>query len=198
MGCDNVWFAYTHLHGLLNGVAFGLLFPIGFIVARFHRCRRSKAWFIIHVCIQLTGVLFTIPAFILIWFAGASRLPTHPHAILGVILMAITLVQPFIGIFRPHIKKDGTKSVYRKIWEWIHRIWGLSIILIGFAQVTLGVFLISPPRGVWIAWLSLLGSWVIHFIVAEIIRCACMCYWRGRDKCEDEKDEEVEMKNKHP
>ena len=54
VGCDNVWFAYTHLHGLLNGVAFGLLFPIGFIVARFHRCRRSKAWFIIHVCIQVS------------------------------------------------------------------------------------------------------------------------------------------------
>ena len=43
-------------------------------------------------------MIFTIPAFVIVFVAGASQEPSHPHAVIGIILMAITLVQPINGI----------------------------------------------------------------------------------------------------
>ena len=133
--CDRIWFSYAHLHGLMMALAWGILLPLGFLVARYYRfC--GKAWFIIHVtlqvsvracvrvsvsvslslsvCIcvsnlslavslphcpssQITGVLLTITAFVLI-FPATSPTPSHPHAIIGLLLMLLTLQQPINGI----------------------------------------------------------------------------------------------------
>lgn len=72
---------------------------------------------------------------------------------------------------RPHIRKDKTKSVYRVIWEWFHRIYGITVILFGFVQVSLGVFLIVPPQAVWIVWILLMFTWIVSFTVLEVIKC---------------------------
>ena len=98
---------------------------------------------------------------------------------------------------RPHIKEDGDKSTYRVCWEWFHRIYGLFVIMLGFAQVSLGVFLIVPPRAVWITWLVICGFWVGHFVVGNIVRViyCFLCHHEPRD--EDLKNGGHELKNKH-
>ena len=53
LSCDRIWFSYLHLHGLMMAIAFGILFPTGFLIARHYRCSGSKAWFIAHVTIQV-------------------------------------------------------------------------------------------------------------------------------------------------
>ena len=84
------------------------------------------------------------------------------------------------------------KTKYRMCWEWFHRIWGASTVILGLIQVTLGVFLIVPPMGVWIVWILMLCAWVAAFIVHEIIKWVCLC------KSSSDADEEFEMKSKHP
>ena len=147
-------------------IAFGILFPTGFIIARYFRCSGSKAWFVAHVTVQLAAVAFSVPAFVMIWFAGASKQPTHPHAIIGIFLMLFMLIQPINGFLRPHIKEGEKKFLYRKTWEVIHRSWGITL---GLLEVSLGVFLIVPPAPVWIVWSIMLPGWIIAFVVHEII-----------------------------
>ena len=88
---------------------------------------------------------------------------------------ALILTCYFFIHSRPHIKKNKEKSTYRKCWEWFHRLWGFSTIVLGLTQVTLGVFLIVPPLGVWVVWILTLASWVIAFIIHEIAKCTCAC-----------------------
>ena len=54
---NNVWFSYYHLHGLLNGIAFGILLPTGFLIARYMRCRESRIWPIAHITIQVIIII---------------------------------------------------------------------------------------------------------------------------------------------
>jgi hypothetical protein len=54
VGCDRVWFSYLHLHGLFMIIAFGFLFPAGALIARYYRCKGTKAWFIVHVIVQVS------------------------------------------------------------------------------------------------------------------------------------------------
>ena len=53
MECNNVWFSYAHLHGLLMFLAFGLLFPLGVTIAKAFKCKKSKVLFIFHVILQV-------------------------------------------------------------------------------------------------------------------------------------------------
>ena len=92
---------------------------------------------------------------------------------------------------RPHIKKSGEKSLYRIIWEWFHRCYGIIVILVGLTQVSLGVFLIVPPRPVWIIWILMLFAWVISFTVLEVIRCVRVVCFADPDSPSD-----IEMKNR--
>lgn len=83
--------------------------------------------------------------------------------------------------------------MYRKIWEWVHRCWGVFVIILGLLQVSLGVFLIVPPQALWVVWVLMLLAWVVTFVVHEIIKCVrtyCL-------KSNGYEDEEIEMK-KHP
>ena len=54
--CDAVWFSYAHLHGLLMGTAWGLLLPLGFLIARYYK-NTKKVWFVFHVSLQVRTVL---------------------------------------------------------------------------------------------------------------------------------------------
>ena len=60
LSCATGWISYLHIHGILMVVAFGILFPTGFFVARFFKCKgtgkASKVWFICHVIIQVSRV----------------------------------------------------------------------------------------------------------------------------------------------
>ena len=93
---------------------------------------------------------------------------------------------------RPHTKEGKKKGKRRICWEYYHRVMGIAGIVIGFVQITLGVFLIVSPLGVWITWICLLFLWVIAFVVHEIIKIIRSC-----SKADTIEDEAHEMKEKH-
>lgn len=98
---------------------------------------------------------------------------------------------------RPHIKEGKEKSKYRICWEWFHRIWGAFIIVLGLIQVTLGVFLVVPPLGVWVVWILMLVGWVIAFIVHETVKWIRVCVKPSDGRSQKEKGG-MEMKARHP
>ena len=60
MSCDDQWFSYLHLHGFLMATAFGILFPTGFVIARYIRCSKSKLWFYFHFTVQVGNNLWLV------------------------------------------------------------------------------------------------------------------------------------------
>ena len=90
-----MWFSYLHLHGILQAVAWGMLFPTGVLVARYYRCGQSQAWLVIHVIIQSTALVMSIAAFVIVFLASGP--PNFPHAIIGIILQIFAVQQPING-----------------------------------------------------------------------------------------------------
>ena len=76
-------------------------------------------------------------------------------------------------------------------WEWFHRLYGAFVVVLGFVQVTLGVFLIVPPMGVWVAWIIVLGLWCLHFIIVNVIRVVCHI---SSCRTADDREEKHELK----
>ena len=54
--CSRTWFSYAHLHGLLMGLPWGLLLPLGFFIARYYRTK-GPLWFILHIVLQVSPSL---------------------------------------------------------------------------------------------------------------------------------------------
>ena len=54
--CSRTWFSYAHLHGLLMGLPWGLLLPLGFFIARYYRTK-GPLWFILHIVLQVSASL---------------------------------------------------------------------------------------------------------------------------------------------
>ena len=51
--CSRIWFSYAHLHGLLMGLPWGVLLPLGFFIARYYRTK-GPLWFILHLTLQVS------------------------------------------------------------------------------------------------------------------------------------------------
>ena len=77
-------------------------------------------------------------------------------------------------------------------WEYFHKISGIFTILVGFLQVTLGLFLIISPLIVWAIWLALMGLWVLAFVIHETVKWVVYC--SRRRKLPRGQKMEVEMK----
>ena len=69
-------------------------------------------------------------------------------------------------------------------------------MILGFVQVTLGVFLIVPPLGVWVAWICILVGWVVNFFINYLVRIICCCCCKKGDKCNKcDENEHLELKS---
>ena len=113
----------------------------------------------------------------------------------GYQLMDIYLFNFFLHLFyflsRPHAKEGKKKKKRRICWEWYHKIMGVAGILIGFIQITLGVFLIISPLGVWITWICMMFLWVAIFAIHELLKWIRTC-----SSSKESEDEEHELKEK--
>ena len=92
---------------------------------------------------------------------------------------------------RPHAKEGKKKKKRRICWEYYHKIMGVAGILIGFIQITLGVFLIISPLGVWITWICMMFLWFAIFAIHELLKWIRTC-----SSSKESEDEEHELKEK--
>jgi hypothetical protein len=176
--CENVQFTFRHLHGLFMSIAFAILLPVGFLIARYYRTK-GRVWFVLHIICQLTAVMFAVIGFIIIFATSYNPTPLYPHGIIGLVIMFVLLLQVLNGIARPRVKRERKKkSVYRVFWEFYHKISGLFTIILGFIQITLGLFLVIPPLVVWAVWIGIFGLWMIAFLLHEIVKWIRYCVER--------------------
>ena len=129
-------------HGTLMVTSWGLLLPMGVLIAHFLR-HRDPMWFLIHRAIQVTGVCLALSGFII---AVTQFSVFHPgyfavaqaHGYMGCIVMTIGFFQPINAYFRPHKGKEHPRSEKRKYWEWLHKGSGWFAIFLAVPTICIG------------------------------------------------------------
>lgn len=154
-------------HGILNMLGWGILMPIGVMVARYMR-QWDPIWFYSHVAIQscgfVLGVIGVICGFVL---QNRLKTPVKRHKGIGVFILVLGCLQVIAFLARP----DKTSKV-RKYWNWYHFIVGRVLIFAAAVNVFYGIHLGKAGAGWNAGFASVL---VLFFIITLILELrACM------------------------
>jgi hypothetical protein len=129
-----------HLHGILMGVSWAILLPLGPIFARVMQLspkNRRNFWFKLHVICQSLGVLLSTVgyAYALASFSGGLNSAPHGHAKLGTVVVAMSWVQVLAALYRP----APEPTMRRSLWAGLHWLVGRSAVLLGVVNVLIGI-----------------------------------------------------------
>uniref|UniRef100_A0A7S2TQH7 Cytochrome b561 domain-containing protein n=1 Tax=Lotharella oceanica TaxID=641309 RepID=A0A7S2TQH7_9EUKA len=118
-------------------IAFALLMPGAIFVSRYAKVYAPTRWLMIHIGMQMLGVILAI-AGLAIALDNFDEPLESSHGKLGVTLMAFYFVQILMGgLARP--EKTNPKTRCRTVWEYTHKGFGLSIVILGLINVFLGL-----------------------------------------------------------
>ncbi|XP_021273870.1 cytochrome b561 and DOMON domain-containing protein At3g25290-like [Herrania umbratica] len=134
-----------NIHGILNAVSWGILFPVGAMIARYIRTFESAdpAWFYLHVFCQISAYAIGVAG----WGTGLKLGSESPgiqysvHRSIGIALFALATVQIFALFLRP--KKEHK---YRFYWNIYHHSLGYAILVLGILNVFKGFSILRPEH----------------------------------------------------
>ncbi|KAK1420623.1 hypothetical protein QVD17_22363 [Tagetes erecta] len=149
-----------NIHGILNAVSWGILFPVGIIIARYVRAFPSAdpAWFYLHAFCQVSAYAIGVAG----WGTGlklgsdSKGVTYSTHRSLGIALFSLATVQVFALFLRPN--KDHK---FRFYWNIYHHGIGYAILVLGVINVFKGLDILSPEskwRTSYIIVISTLGA----------------------------------------
>jgi multisubunit Na+/H+ antiporter MnhE subunit len=126
-----------HVHGAMQFLAFGILFPIGAIIAML-RYKIGPNWLKWHLIMQLLGVACVTVAIIAVQVAHHNTEQKEKvdnphkkkHRVLGSIVVSLVLVQVIWAFF-------GKRLVPWNIWLLIHFFLAVGIIGGGWTNIYL-------------------------------------------------------------
>ncbi|XP_047309536.1 cytochrome b561 and DOMON domain-containing protein At3g07570 [Impatiens glandulifera] len=121
-------------HGILNMLGWGILLPIGVIVARFFK-KWDPLWFYCHVFIQSLGFILGVTG-VICGFILKNKLSVfvNRHKGIGITVLVLGCLQVMAFIARP---EKGSK--YRKYWNWYHYVVGRFVIILAAINVFYGI-----------------------------------------------------------
>lgn len=134
-----------NIHGILNAISWGLLFPIGAIIARYLRTFESAdpVWFYVHVSCQISGYAIGVAG----WATGLQLgsksvgIVYTSHRYIGIALFALATLQIFALFLRP--KKEHKLRFY---WNIYHHGVGYAILTLGIINVFKGLNILDPEK----------------------------------------------------
>ncbi|KAH7546755.1 hypothetical protein FEM48_Zijuj01G0235100 [Ziziphus jujuba var. spinosa] len=134
------------VHGIINGISWGLLMPIGAMVARYVKVFEvaNPAWFYIHVTCQCSAYLIGVAGWGTgVWLgAKSSGIQYKAHKCIGITLFCLATLQVLVGRFlRP--KKDHK---YRIFWNMFHYAVGYGTIVLSIINVYKGLHILQPGK----------------------------------------------------
>jgi len=146
------------VHGVLQFIAFGLLFPFGILFARFAKTVGGKGlWFEVHRGVQITGWILAATAFTIAFFMVAGAHFNQPfHGQLGIAVMVAVTGQGLFGLLRPHKDESADKQrLARRLFEIAHPIWGYVLYFAFLVQIYAGIWAISTGNVYWMIGFSI-------------------------------------------
>ncbi|XP_059380938.1 putative ferric-chelate reductase 1 isoform X2 [Carassius carassius] len=158
-------------HGAFMLIAWTSTVSAGVIMARYFKSDwpernilGQKVWFQLHRILMALTVLLTLGGFVLpFMYRGgwSKRAGIHPY--LGCVVMALTVIQPVMALFRP--APDASR---RYIFNWMHFGTGTAAQVVAVVTIFLGIhqqalFLPAP-------WSTgVLAAIVVWFVLADLV-----------------------------
>ncbi|KAI9110021.1 hypothetical protein K1719_019062 [Acacia pycnantha] len=147
-------------HGIVGIMGWGLILPVGAIIARYFR-HKDPLWFYLHSVIQFVGFGFGLATFLLglqLYNKMQAHVPAHRG--IGIFVFTLSILQVLAFFLRPN--KD---SKMRKLWNLYHSWVGRLALFFASVNIVLGI----QAAGAGSDWRIGYGFLVSIVIVATII-----------------------------
>ncbi|KAJ5791185.1 uncharacterized protein N7518_008196 [Penicillium psychrosexuale] len=154
-------------HGVIATIVFLGIVPISTFIIRYYS-RWNPYWaFKLHAWCQVLTLLLTTVVFVLGWFAvGPQRSLTNPHHGIGLAIYVLVIFQVLWGWF-VHKKESKRRRVHVPLKLVVHRWLGRALLLLGIAQIPLGLTLYGSPKVLFILFaLTAFGYLVLYFLLS--------------------------------
>ncbi|KAJ8642545.1 hypothetical protein MRB53_004293 [Persea americana] len=134
-----------NVHGVLSVVSWGVLMPLGVIIARYLKVFKSAdpAWFYLHAACQTSAYAVGVAG----WGTGLKLgrdsvgIQYDTHRNIGIALFSLGTLQVFALFIRP--KKDHK---YRLYWNIYHHSIGYTVIILSIINVFKGLDILDPEK----------------------------------------------------
>ncbi|CAF1919623.1 hypothetical protein Bca4012_051883 [Brassica carinata] len=134
-----------NIHGILNAVSWGIMMPIGAIIARYLRVSKSAgpAWFYLHVTCQASAYIIGVAG----WGTGiklgseSEGIQFSTHRAIGIALFCLATVQVFAMFLRPK-----PEHKYRLYWNIYHHTVGYTVIVLAVVNIFKGLDILNPEK----------------------------------------------------
>lgn len=153
-------------HGVLNAVSWGILMPMGAMIARYLKVFKvaHPAWFYIHIAIQVTAYGLGVSG----WGTGLKlgsdsvgiKYTTHRN--IGITLFVLGTLQVFALLLRP--KPDHKYRIY---WNIYHTSVGYTVISLGITNIFKGLDILDPEKKWKNAYIGVLISLAVIAVILE-------------------------------
>ena len=163
---SNAW----KIHGILAGLAWAVATPLAIVSSMFRSMwKEDKTWFRAHLCLNFVSLILTITSVILavmVFIQKGRPHFTHPHHVIGIVVLILTFIQVINGILRPTAGSINSPQSKRRVsWQYAHKFMGISTFILSVFQIFSGIWLNkrlymawdwSPVYGAWLATLAFL------------------------------------------
>ncbi|KAJ7961645.1 Cytochrome b561 and DOMON domain-containing protein [Quillaja saponaria] len=157
-----------NIHGILNVVSWGILFPVGVIIARYVRTFQSAdpAWFYLHISCQVSAYAIGVAG----WGTGlklgseSKGIQFTGHRNIGIALFSLATLQIFALLLRP--RKDHK---FRSYWNIYHHGVGYTILVLGILNVFKGFDILDPEKKWKSAYIIVIAALGVISLLLEAI-----------------------------
>lgn len=164
------------VHGLLMISAWIAFASIGVVLARYYKpmwadrkLLGEKVWFQIHRTLMILTLFFVISAFVVIFVhaEGWSQISEDEdykkaHPFLGVIVTALTFINPLMALFRPHPDDKN-----RFVFNWAHWLVGTVARILAVITIFIGVTLAKSGAPEYVVYI--LAAYVAYQLFIELV-----------------------------
>ncbi|GJN30569.1 hypothetical protein PR202_gb18882 [Eleusine coracana subsp. coracana] len=179
-GASNSRLRRRNIHGVLNGVAWGVLIPLGAMIARYLRVFESAdpAWFYLHIACQCSGYILGVAGWGLGLKLGSESvgITYKPHRNIGIAMFCLATLQVFALLLRP-----DKKNKYRLYWNIYHHSVGYSVIVLAAINIFKGLDILKPASGWKKAYIVILATLGGIALCLELITWVIVLRRRRRD-----------------
>ncbi|KAL8106558.1 cytochrome b561 and DOMON domain-containing protein At3g25290-like [Apium graveolens] len=157
-----------NIHGVLNAVSWGILLPVGIIIARYMSTFPSAdpAWFYLHAFCQVSAYAVGVAG----WGTGlklgsqSKGVKYSAHRNIGIALFVLATVQIFALFLRPN--KDHK---YRFHWRVYHHGLGYAIVILSIINVFKGLDILDPEEKWKRAYIGVIVALGVIAVILEAI-----------------------------
>ncbi|XP_061372876.1 cytochrome b561 and DOMON domain-containing protein At3g61750 [Gastrolobium bilobum] len=159
-------------HGIVGIMGWGLILPVGAIVARYFR-HKDPLWFYLHSVIQFVGFAFGLGT-VLLGLQLYAEMHVHipAHRGIGIFVFVLSILQILAFFLRPN--KD---SKFRKIWNLYHSWFGRLAVFFAALNIVLGM----QAAGAGNDWKIGYG-FIVSIIIVAVIVLEVLAYLKRSEK----------------